>query len=64
MLILTRSAGETIRINDDIVITILGVNGRQVRIGIAAPQEVAVHRDEVYQRIQHQKQKHVSDSVY
>lgn len=52
MLILTRRVGETIRINDDISVTVLGVNGMQVRLGIAAPEGVAVHRQEIYERIQ------------
>ncbi len=51
MLILTRKNGETIRIGDDIEVTVLAVTGNQVRIGIDAPQEVPVHREEVYQRI-------------
>ena len=52
MLILTRRVGEIIRINDDISIQVLSVNGQQVKIGIVAPADVAVHRDEIYQRIQ------------
>jgi carbon storage regulator len=52
MLILTRKPGETIRINDDISITVLSVNGQQVKLGVEAPKEVAVHRQEIYQRIQ------------
>jgi len=56
MLILTRRAGETIRINDDISITVLGVSGQQVRLGITAPAEVEVHREEIYQRIQAEQQ--------
>jgi carbon storage regulator len=52
MLILTRKVGESINIGDDITITILGVSGQQVRIGINAPKDVAVHREEIYQRIQ------------
>lgn len=52
MLILTRKPGETIRINDDISITVLSVNGQQVKLGIEAPEKVAVHRQEIYQRIQ------------
>jgi carbon storage regulator len=52
MLILTRKVGETIRINDDISVTVLGVNGMQVRVGVQAPEEVAVHRQEIYERIQ------------
>lgn len=52
MLILTRRVGETIRINDDISIQVLGICGQQVRLGITAPADVAVHREEVYERIQ------------
>lgn len=52
MLILTRKVGETIRINDDISVTVLGVKGSQVRLGIEAPESVAVHREEIFQRIQ------------
>ena len=52
MLILTRKTGEAINIGNDISITILGVNGKQVRIGINAPKEVPVHREEITQRIQ------------
>ena len=56
MLILTRRVGETIRINDDISIQVLGICGQQVRIGITAPADVPVHREEVYERIQVQLQ--------
>ncbi|WP_298183723.1 carbon storage regulator CsrA [uncultured Pseudomonas sp.] len=52
MLILTRNSGETLCIGDDITVTVLAINGNQVRIGIDAPKNVAVHREEVYQRIQ------------
>ncbi|AKJ95516.1 MULTISPECIES: carbon storage regulator CsrA [Thioalkalivibrio] len=52
MLILTRRVGETLMIGDDVSVTVLGVKGNQVRIGINAPQDVAVHREEIFQRIQ------------
>ena len=52
MLILTRRAGETVMIGSDVTITVLGVKGNQVRIGINAPKDVAVHREEIYERIQ------------
>jgi len=56
MLILTRHSGETIRINDDISVTVLSVNGRHVKIGVDAPEHVVVHRAEIYQLIQDEKQ--------
>jgi carbon storage regulator len=52
MLILTRRVGESLIIGDDITVTVLEVNGKQVRIGIKAPKTVAVHREEVFDRIQ------------
>lgn len=55
MLILTRRIGETLMIGDDISITVLGVKGNQVRLGVNAPKDVAVHREEIYDRIQKEK---------
>lgn len=56
MLILTRKVSESLMIGDDVSVTVLGVKGNQVRIGVNAPKEVAVHREEIYQRIQQEKQ--------
>ena len=55
MLILTRRIGETLMVGDDVTITVLGVKGNQVRIGVNAPKDVAVHREEIYERIQSEK---------
>jgi carbon storage regulator len=51
MLILTRRVGETLMVGDDVTVTVLGVKGNQVRIGVNAPKNVAVHREEIYERI-------------
>lgn len=54
MLILTRRAGEAVMIGDEVTVTILGVKGNQVRLGINAPKTVAVHREEIFERIRHE----------
>jgi carbon storage regulator len=56
MLVLTRRIGETVTIGNDITLTVLSVRGNQVRVGIGAPKEVEVHREEIYERIQREKQ--------
>lgn len=60
MLILTRKLGESVTIGDDIKITILGVRGRQVRLGIIAPQRVTIHREEIYFKIQEENKRAVA----
>jgi carbon storage regulator len=55
MLILTRRVGETVMIGDDITVTVLGVKGNQVRIGVNAPRNVAVHREEIFERIKREE---------
>ena len=57
MLILTRRVGESLMVGDDITVTVLGVKGNQVRIGVNAPRDVAVHREEIYDRIQEDDKK-------
>ncbi|HJN38285.1 MAG TPA: carbon storage regulator CsrA [Gammaproteobacteria bacterium] len=65
MLILTRRVGETLIIGDDVKVTVLGVRGHQVRIGVDAPKTVSVHREEIYQRIQSEQsaQERKDDSI-
>ncbi len=56
MLILTRRVGETLMIGDDVSVTVLGVKGNQVRIGVNAPRDVSVHREEIYERIRNERE--------
>ena len=62
MLILTRRVGETLMIGDAVTVTVLGVKGNQVRIGVNAPKDVSVHREEIYERIKKEQQSQGSQS--
>jgi carbon storage regulator len=63
MLILTRRPAESVRIGDDVTVTVLGVKGNQVRLGFAAPANVAVHRQEIYERIQAETLTNISRTI-
>ena len=59
MLILTRRVGETVMIGNNVAVTVLGVKGNQVRVGVNAPKEIAVHREEIYERIKREAQEKI-----
>ena len=63
MLMLTRRVGETLMIGDEVTVTVLGVKGNQVRIGVNAPKDVSVHREEIYDRIKKEKEQEAAASA-
>ena len=63
MFILTRRVGETIMVGDDVTVTVLGVKGNQVRIGVNAPREIDVHREEIYERIKAEKREELAVGI-
>jgi len=63
MLILTRRVGETVMIGNDVTVTVLGVKGNQVRVGINAPKTIAVHREEIYERIKREQEGNVDNDA-
>jgi carbon storage regulator len=63
MLILTRRVGESLMIGDEVTVTVLGVKGNQVRVGINAPRDITVHREEIYERIKAEQADGVSEDV-
>lgn len=63
MLILTRRVGETLMIGDEVTVTVLGVKGNQVRIGVNAPKDVSVHREEIYERIKREQDEDTSQEI-
>ena len=64
MLILTRRVGETLMIGDEVTVTVLGVKGNQVRIGVNAPKHIAVHREEIYDRIKQEQEQIKPDGTH
>jgi len=63
MLILTRRIGETLMVGDEVTVTVLGINGNQVRIGVDAPKHISVHRQEIYQKIQAEKRQRSTEEA-
>ena len=63
MLVLSTTTGKAILINDDVKITVLGVQGNNVRLGITAPEDITIHREEIYQRIQKERNGDTLDSI-